>query len=538
MNKYQALFLNNLENQMTEWYKRTDSVRYEELYHFLHSIKGTSGTIELHDLMHISERLLHQVETNPCQIWTAEEAQRFLEELRQYVRCNPCEFSLSSGTHSSSEKTGEAQPSILILDDDVSLLMILKEELQAAGWSVIATTSPHKAIEYFHDVSPDCLILDLHIPDTDGFEIIEILSEKLKKQYIPTTIISEDCSRDTKLRAYRLGIDDVICKPIDMEELLARLQRQINGKRRLDRLLFVDELTGAYNRKYMNEALGRLLSESSRTGKGFSLALLDLDHFKSINDTYGHLVGDQVLSHFTLFMRDHMRVGDLFIRYGGEEFVAVFPNTDVQEAKRLLTLWIEQFAEVKFHVPNGDFSCTFSAGVVYVDQFATSLHRWVEKADEALYRAKSLGRHRVATEEDLISGPVKRKLRVCVVDDDPLMRMMVSDLFSKTFDERLELELSLYQDGLTFLGELPQNVTSPYLVLLDGLLPGMDGLEVLEHIQQLPQAEQFTVIMLTGRTAEQDIVKALQLGADDYVTKPFRLKELEARICRFIRRWV
>lgn len=538
MNKYQALFLNNLENQLKEWYKRTDSVRYDELYHFLHSIKGTSGTIDLQELMDIAEGMLHQIELNPSQTWTADEVHRILEDLRQYVRLNPCEFALSHENRPSPERTGEAQPSILILDDDVSLLMILKEELQAAGWSVIATTSPHKAIEYFHDVSPDCLILDLHIPDTDGFEIIEILSEKLKKQYIPTTIISQDCTRTTKLKAYRLGIDDVICKPIDIEELLARLQRQINGKRRLDRLLFVDELTGAYNRKYMNEALGKLLSESCRTGVGFSLALLDLDHFKSINDTYGHLIGDQVLSHFTLFMKEQLRMGDLFIRYGGEEFVAVFPQTDIEEAKRLLSLWIEQFAEVKFHVPTGDFSCTFSAGVVYVDQFTTSIHRWLEKADQALYRAKSLGRRRVATEEDLVTGPTKRKLRVCVVDDDPLMRMMLTDLLSQSFDDRLEFELSLYQDGLTFVDELPQNVTSPYLVLLDGLLPGMDGLEVLEHIQQLPHAEQFTVIMLTGRTAEQDIVKALQLGADDYVTKPFRLKELEARIRRFIRRWV
>lgn len=538
MNKYQSLFLNNLEKQLAEWHKRTDAVPYEEFYRFLHSIKGTSGTIELHDLMKIAASSLQQLERDSSTICSSEEVHRHLQELRQYMNCAHHELSISHESPSLTDKNGEAQPSILILDDDVPLLMILKEELQAAGWSVIATTSSHKAIEYFHDVSPDCLLLGLHIPETNGFEIIELLSEKLKKQYIPTTIMTHDCSRDIKLRAYRLGIDDVICKPIDMEDLLARLQRQMNGKRRLDRLLFVDELTGAFNRKFMHEALGRLFTESSRSGRGFSVAMLDLDRFKSINDTHGHLVGDQVLIQFTSFMKQQLRVSDMFIRYGGEEFIVVFPNTELQEAKRLLTEWIDQFAEVQFQVPNGKLCCTFSAGVVYVNQFTTRLHRWIEIADEALYRAKSLGRRRVATEEDLATKTAKRKLHICVVDDDPLMRMMLSELFSKPLDERLELELSLYSDGLTFVNELPQNVTSPYAVILDGLLPGMDGLEVLEYIQQLPQADQFTVIMLTGRSEEQDIVKALQLGADDYVTKPFRLKELEARVRRFIRRWV
>ncbi|MGZ9584082.1 diguanylate cyclase [Paenibacillus marinisediminis] len=538
MNKYQTQFILNLEQQLNTWFNRKDIIRSDELYHFLHTVKGTSGTIEMNELMQIASRLLNQIELNQLKEWTAEEVRLFLHDLRHYIETQSERSVKGSMNNRLNEKNVETDPSVLILDDDVNLLMVLKEELQAAGWSVIATTSSQKAIEYFHDVSPDCLIMDLNIPDTDGFEIMELLGEKLKKQYIPTTIITEDCSKHTRLRAYRMGVDDVICKPVDIEELLARLQRQITGKKRLDGLLFIDELTGAYNRKFMHEAFSRLNAESLRNSESFSMALLDLDRFKQINDTYGHLIGDQVLTKFTAFMKENLRIGDIFIRYGGEEFLVLLPKTELKEAQILLSALIEQFSKVDFYTADGIFTCTFSGGVVYVDNNDLSIHRWIEMADQALYAAKSLGRRRVVTKEDIALTPLKRKLQLVIVDDDILMQTMLSDHFNMELDERLDVILTKYRDGESFLEQLPAEVTEPYLVLLDGLLPGMDGLEVLERIRKLPHAEMFTVIMLTGRTAEQDIVKALQLGADDYVTKPFRIKELEARIRRLIRKWV
>ncbi|TGU69876.1 response regulator, partial [Mesorhizobium sp. M00.F.Ca.ET.186.01.1.1] len=135
------------------------------------------------------------------------------------------------------ESTYENQPLLLILDDDVTLLMYLKEYLEKQNWSVIATVYPHKALDYFHDLNPDCLILDLNIPETGGFQVMQTLSEKIKKQYVPTTIISIDCDRDTRMRAFRLGADDVMCKPLDLEELTVRLERQLGRKRWMDKIL-------------------------------------------------------------------------------------------------------------------------------------------------------------------------------------------------------------------------------------------------------------------------------------------------------------
>lgn len=538
MNKYQALFMKNLDDQLDHWYKRIDPVRYDELYPFLHSLKGTSGTIELHDVMAVAQKLLNQIERTPNRIWTAEEVHSILHDLRQCSQSSPDRDRHQFITSKVSDKPVETEPSVLILDDDINLLMQLKEELHAAGWSVIATNNPHKAIEYIHDVAPDCFILDPNIPETDGFKIIELMGEKLKKQYIPTTILSVDCSKSMRIRAFRLGVDDVICKPVDIEELLACLQRQINGKRRLDRLLFIDELTGALNRKYFQEYMAKMYGENGRLHEDFSLAILDLDRFKLINDTHGHLIGDQVLTRFTQFMKDHLRMGDLFIRYGGEEFVLILPKTNLATAKKLLSGLIEEFAGVNFYTPHHTFSCTFSAGLVHVGLESTSIHLALEKADQALYEAKNLGRRRVVTEEDLTLTSSKRKLKLAIIDDDALLQCMLSDHLNTALDDRLDIELTVFRDGESFFAQLPGTVTIPYLVLLDGLLPGMDGLEVLQRIRDLPQAELFTVIMLTGRTAEQDIVKALQLGADDYVTKPFRLKELEARIRRLIRKWL
>ncbi|MFD0959622.1 response regulator [Paenibacillus chungangensis] len=502
----------------------------------MHSLKGTSGTIGLHEL-HAKVTALHDAFlAMGRKQWSSKQLKLFLAELISDIN-QPSEITPDAQYTTVAIDYRIDKPLALILDDDVALLTYLKDELEAAGWSVVATASPYKAIEYFHAMAPDSLILDLHFSDSDGFQVIETLSEKLKRQYVPTMMISHDTSRQAKLKAYRMGIDDMMVKPIDMEEMLARLDRQLRNKRRLEQLLFIDELTGAYNRKYMHDLFNKLFTEMKRSGEVFSLAVLDLDHFKSVNDTYGHLIGDEVLRGFVAFLKANLRSTDSIIRYGGEEFVIVMPRLEVGYAKQLLTELIEGFSQMSFHSGDAVFHCSFSGGVTLVDEPTSSSHVWIEAADTALYQAKTAGRRQiVATTDSNHFEPMKRKLHIAIVDDDPMIRKLLTDELEEDIHDRLEMVLHAFSSGEQFFQEMDLNDSAPYLIILDVMMPQMDGFSVLRRIRDMPNEEKFTVVMLTGRKSEQDTVQALQLGADDYVTKPFNIEELKARLKRLVNR--
>ncbi|MEI7025473.1 GGDEF domain-containing response regulator [Paenibacillus sp. y28] len=505
----------------------------------MHSIKGTSGTIQMPVLSALSGKLLQQAEAMAIEAWKPDDLRAFLFPLIKETYAARQHQDILTTEHSIDESEIPAdQPLVLILDDDATLLQFLKEELESQGYFVIATVNPYQAIHYFHDLSPDCLILDLIIPEKSGFEVIETLKERISKSFIPTTVISTDVSRATRLKAFEMGADDFLNKPLDVEELLARMKRQMQKKRQLDSLLFIDELTGALNRKYFDEAYKRLCHERQRVNKNFSLAVIDLDRFKQVNDVYGHLVGDKVLAGFTQFLKENIRATDILIRYGGEEFVMLMPQTGEQDAKLLLERLLGQFSQIDFGQEPDYLRVTFSAGVVEVLEADPLYYRkWLEAADFALYQSKQNGRSRIEIGSiGMELTQPARKLNIAIIDDDAIVRAMLLECLKESIGAIMPVEVRTYRDGEIFFADPWHSQRNPFLVILDGIMPKMDGLEVLERIRAMPDSNQYSVIMLTGRSEENDIVRALQLGADDYLTKPFRIGELEARVKRLLRR--
>ncbi|GEB35554.1 MULTISPECIES: response regulator [Brevibacillus] len=538
MIKYRDTLLFQIHKQLEGWLAQEEPVSHEELYRFVHSLKGTAGTIGLHDLSELSQSLLEQLDKLEAKDWPTHEWSDFLRELITlcYEHRPEQEILLEDPTLPQ-ESTYENQPLLLILDDDVTLLMYLKEYLEKQNWSVIATVYPHKALDYFHDLNPDCLILDLNIPETGGFQVMQTLSEKIKKQYVPTTIISIDCDRDTRMRAFRLGADDVMCKPLDLEELTVRLERQLGRKRWMDKILFIDELTGAFNRNSLTDTYQRLLSDSLRNSTPFSLAFMDIDHFKKVNDTHGHLVGDVVLSRFASFIKTNSGKYDIFFRYGGEEFLLLMPRTSGQDAKLRIKQLLVDFQALSFESAEGSFSLSFSAGVVQIEDGQKPLSHWIDAADTALYAAKNNGRCRVEMAKRNDDPDTRTvRLKVAIIDDDSLTRTLLADCARASLEGWIHTDIRTFHEGAAFFESSWHQGPEAYLVILDGIMPHMDGLDVLRLIRALPNSKQYTVLMLTGRSGEQDIARALQLGADDYMTKPFSIKELEARIKRLIKR--
>lgn len=252
----------------------------------------------------------------------------------------------------------------------------------------------------------DLILCDLEMPRIDGFKFLSMLKSRPDLQDIPVLILTGMNDRDRKLRGLEQGASDYIIKPFDPQELVARVKIHLKIKNLQDdlkrsngllqELSNTDHLTGLFNRRYMMEALWKELQRCIRKGGNLSFILLDIDHFKLVNDTYGHLQGDIVLKKVALLLQKELRSYDFAARYGGEEFVAILPDSTLKEsvfvAERIRmaiqgTAFSDELAELKLTASFGVASFPIE-GVSTVDGF-------IKLADEALYRAKNSGRNRV-----------------------------------------------------------------------------------------------------------------------------------------------
>ncbi|MGD6877606.1 diguanylate cyclase [Bacillus infantis] len=535
LDKYKTLLFQKIKNQMTLWFEQEAEapVNNEDVYRFLHSIKGTAGTLQLVGLHQVAGKLMDQVEKSSEKVWGNRELRDFLYELMglsyEYEHFQREE-------EKQSLPRDENMPLIQVIDDDVSMLILLKDALESKGWMVMANTEPEKAVDQFFDMNPDCLIIDVNLPGKSGFHVLEDIQKHSNKKFIPKLMISIMNDRETRIKAYRLGADDFISKPIDLEEFLIRVERHLERKQIFDQSVLIDELTQVYNRRFLKDSLKRYLKELERSNQHFSIAVLDLDHFKQVNDMYGHPAGDRILSEFAQYLKEHVRIGDIVFRYGGEEFILLLPRTNDHDSKEVVSRLLAGFSSRTFIEGGEELKMTFSAGVYMVHDPSATVAEAIKTADQALYEAKRNGRARVESANKLIGGHTRKVLNVSVIDDDAIIRTMLMKILQSMEFEHTSLDIQVYEDGQKFLQSGRMEQKGEHFLILDGIMPVMDGTEVLQKVKETRNASRVHVLMLTGRKTEYDIARALKLGADDYVTKPFSITELQARIQRLIQR--
>ncbi|WP_306009420.1 diguanylate cyclase [Bacillus sp. MMSF_3328] len=535
LDKYKTLLFQKIKNQMTLWFEQEAEtpVNNEDVYRFLHSIKGTAGTLQLVGLHQVAGKLMDQVEKSSEKVWGNRELRDFLYELMglsyEYEHFQREE-------EKQSLPRDENMPLIQVIDDDVSMLILLKDALESKGWMVMANTEPEKAVDQFFDMNPDCLIIDVNLPGKSGFHVLEDIQKHTNKKFIPKLMISIMNDRETRIKAYRLGADDFISKPIDLEEFLIKVERHLDRKQIFDQSVLIDELTQVYNRRFLQDSLKRYLKELERSNQYFSIAVLDLDHFKQVNDMYGHPAGDRILSEFAQYLKDHVRIGDIVFRYGGEEFILLLPRTNDHDSKEVVSRLLSGFSSRTFIEGGAELKMTFSAGVYMVHDPSATVAEAIKTADQALYEAKRNGRARVESANKLIGGHSRKVLNVSVIDDDAIIRTMLMKILQSMEFEHTSLDIQVYEDGQKFLQSGRMEQKGEHFLILDGIMPVMDGTEVLQKVKENRNASRIHVLMLTGRKTEYDIARALKLGADDYVTKPFSITELQARIHRLIQR--
>jgi two-component system cell cycle response regulator len=535
LKKYEIMIYKRIQKTLLQWTK-TESISQEELVKFLNSVKVTSEKKGLSELMQIVNQKLEDIEKQSKENWTSKEWQIFVSPLIAITdRFVPFE---TIKKVISNENKNLDQDFILLVDDDLNFVTLTKHLLEKQGFSVVVAPNGKRGIEMIYDFRPSLILIDIELPDMSGFAILEQIVHKSRKNYTPVTMIGTDDSKENRIHAYEKGAIDFIAKPIEPDLFVACVKNRIEHKKAIEQSIIIDDLTGVYNRSYMNERMEQLIHQFLRTKCIFTVIIMDLDYFKKVNDSYGHVVGDEVLRRFAAVSKEMKRENDIMCRYGGEEFVLLLPNTSKIGAKRVIKRFQDAFSEQVFQTQGTEFKVTFSAGISEINDTNAHGEQLIDEADQALYCAKQSGRNCSIVFDKNIQGVKKReKVTVIIVDDDTLIRKMLMTHFS-TWEpsERYDINVIEFKDGVFFLESDWYHEGEKYMILLDGIMPKMDGMEVLTKVREDYPNNNILISMLTGLTKEEYIIRALALGADDYIVKPFDIDDVSARVLRLINR--
>jgi diguanylate cyclase (GGDEF)-like protein len=284
--------------------------------------------------------------------------------------------------------------SILIVDDDLLAAEFHAQVLRAAGMKVSIVSEPVEAIAAMEVALPDLLLMDVQMPGVDGIELARVIRQS--RQYLPVPILFLSAERDKsrQIEARKFGGDVFIRKPVDPQQLVSLVCLRAERARTLRSMIERDSLTGLYNHGNFKDRLAHELERCRRMGGEFSVAMIDIDHFKRVNDSYGHPVGDRVIRALSSLLVGGLRKIDIVGRYGGEEFGVILLDSPPQSARIAIDNLRRQFCDIPFEASGEQFSAAFSAGISG-SRGCGNLQNLIATADEALYAAKRAGRNRV-----------------------------------------------------------------------------------------------------------------------------------------------
>ena len=298
---------------------------------------------------------------------------------------------------------------ILLVDDRPSSYERIAQTLTAEH-EVCLESNAQEALFHAADGTFDVVMISMPLQNFDALRLCSQLRSLERTRSLPILVIAEPEDNARLLRSLEIGVNDYLVRPIDKNEMLARVRTQVRKKRYSERLrdnvqmsiemAVTDVLTGLHNRRYMESHLTSLVEQAVARGKPLSVLVLDMDFFKAINDTHGHDAGDDVLREFALRVRKSIRGIDLACRYGGEEFVVVMPETDMAVASVVAERLRRRIASETFSVSDGQkaVSLTISIGIAALSGPNDSQQALFKRADQALYRAKREGRNRVVAD--------------------------------------------------------------------------------------------------------------------------------------------
>jgi len=291
-------------------------------------------------------------------------------------------------------------PTVLLVDDEEVNLYALKVILESRGYECLSASNGPDGLRVAGERLPDVILLDIHMPVMDGFEVCRRLKDNPRTLPIPVIFLTaRHRDQEEVIRGLDLGANDYVTKPFNTAELLARVGVMVRVRNAEDTMRVAshtDELTGLSNRRFLQQRLEEELHRARRYSTRLACIMLDVDHFKAINDTHGHAAGDFVLREVAAILKRHVRKSDLAVRYGGEEFLLILFENDKNGTLRVAERILRDVEGHAFRWNGGVLRVTLSSGVsVYPDAGISTSDELIARADSALYSAKTSGRNMV-----------------------------------------------------------------------------------------------------------------------------------------------
>jgi diguanylate cyclase (GGDEF)-like protein len=294
--------------------------------------------------------------------------------------------------------TTEDEPpyKVLVVEDSKTAGALIRRTLSEGGMESQTITRPQEVLRALQAYSPDLVLMDMYMPGCTGVEVTRVIRQHAEFLSTPVVYLSGDTNVALQVDALRLGGDHFLTKPFNPVILNAVVKSKIDRYRTLRRTMLNDSLTGLLNHTSSKQQLQTTINAARLDGSSVCVAMVDIDHFKSVNDTYGHPMGDHVIRSLAWLLKQRVRRSDAVGRYGGEEFVVVLPSSVLAQADAVLDRIRADFALIRHPVDDGWFSCSFSCGIAQwnADLDAETL---LKRADQALYQAKHAGRNQVVT---------------------------------------------------------------------------------------------------------------------------------------------
>ncbi len=447
------------------------------------------------------------------------------------------------------------QARIVVIDDDVATTEIIRKFLSDSEFTNIITVNDSAAaMQSLESCQPDLIILDLVMPISGEIILNQVRTNKLLCN-VPILAMTSTPTEEIRSRLLNLGANDFLAKPIVANELFARVRNTLSSKVAYDELkaqseklkqdVLRDTLTNTANRRAFDFELNRKMLEWTRQRTHFALLLIDIDHFKKVNDTFGHQAGDVALQSISASITRATREIDLVCRIGGEEFAVIMPISNRFESARAAERIRQSIEKTSVILKGQKVRLTISIGVANtLKGDDTSLI--FRRCDAALYGSKQRGRNCTTAHDgssciaikDVNSNNLQKPIlvkdvpeqlnvtsaKVMIVDDEPSTAIVVKKYLKTAGFERLLIETDSTNAVERIIEEKPD------LLLLDVHMPGVSGIEVLETIRKIDSTSAIPVIFLTSSTDAKIRVKALNLGANDFLGKPVVVSELIARV--------
>jgi two-component system cell cycle response regulator len=315
------------------------------------------------------------------------------------------------------QNMGLVDPAETLTETNLSgRILVIEDRPESVAWLQSALAPPHdlSAVDSFEEAVVrvrggdfDLIVVSLGLRGFDGLRLCSQLRSLPEGRNVPILVVVSDGDRRKLTQALEMGVNDYLTRPVDKNELVARVRTQLRKKRYADRLrhnvqlslemAITDQLTGLHNRRYMGRHLDTLIESAHKSGKSIAFLIMDIDFFKSVNDSYGHDIGDEVLREFASRISANVRGIDLACRYGGEEFVVVMPDTDMAFAYAVAERLRKSVETNPFEISRdpGTLNVTVSIGIASSEGHGDNAEALLHRADQALYRAKREGRNRV-----------------------------------------------------------------------------------------------------------------------------------------------